>query len=50
MNKNLNLLKEVLSVNKNATGKAYINGAGLLKLEFTEGDITSTYFMVRLSE
>ena len=45
-----NVLKEILSVNKNATGKAYINEAGLLKLIFTEGDITSTYFMVRLSE
>lgn len=44
-----NTFREILSANKNAVGKAKINEQGLCKLEFTEDDITSTYFLVRLS-
>ena len=45
-----NIVKEILSVNKTANGKAKINEEGLLKLEFTEDDITSTYFVVKLAD
>jgi hypothetical protein len=45
-----NIVKEILTVNKTADGKAKINEAGLLKLEFTEDDIISTYFVVRLAD
>jgi hypothetical protein len=45
-----NTVKEILSVNKTATGKAKINEEGLLKLVFTEDDITSTYFVVKLAD
>ena len=45
-----NIVKEILAVNKTSEGKAKINEAGLLKLEFTEDDITSTYFVVRLAD
>jgi hypothetical protein len=45
-----NIVKEILAVNKTAEGKAKINEAGLLKLEFTEDDITSIYFVVKLAE
>jgi len=45
-----NIVKEILAVNKSANGKAKINEEGLLKLEFTEDDITSTYFVVKLAE
>lgn len=44
------VLREILSVNRFASGKAKLNEAGLMKLEFTEDDTTSTYFMVRLAE
>jgi hypothetical protein len=44
------VLREILSVNKAAVGKAQLNEAGLMKLTFTEDDTTSTYFMVRLAE
>lgn len=44
-----NILKEILVANKSATGKAKINEQGLCKIEFTENDIISTYFLVRLS-
>ena len=45
-----NIVKEILSVNKSAVGKAKINEAGLLKLEFTEDDTTSVYFVVKLAD
>jgi len=45
-----NVFKEILSVNKNATGKAQINEQGLLKILFTEDDTISQYFLVRLAE
>jgi hypothetical protein len=44
------VLREILSANRFATGKAKLNEAGLMKLEFTEDDVTSSYFMVRLAE
>lgn len=45
-----NVMREILAVNKTATGKAQINENGLLKMTFTEDDTTSTYFLVRLAE
>jgi hypothetical protein len=42
------LLKEILKCNGNATSsKMYIFTDGLMRLEFEEGDITSTYFLVK---
>lgn len=46
-----NIIREILLANKVSTyGKVYLNEEGLLKMVFIEGDITSTYFVVRLSE
>jgi hypothetical protein len=45
-----NVFREILSVNKLATGKGKINQQGLLKMVFTEDDTVSTYFLVKLSE
>ena len=42
------LLKEILKCNGNATSsKMYIFTDGLMRLEFEEGDIKSTYFLVK---
>lgn len=41
--------REILNVNKNVSGKIKVSEIGLLKLEFTEDDTTSTYFIVKLS-
>ena len=45
-----NTLREILLSNKLAKGNVKVNQDGLMKIVFTEDDITSTYFMVRLSE
>ena len=46
-----NTIREILLANKLSTsGKIYINEEGLIKMEFIENEITSTYFLVRLSE
>jgi hypothetical protein len=45
-----NVFREILSANKLAKGKVSVNEEGLMKVVFTEDKITSTYFMVRLSE
>jgi hypothetical protein len=45
-----NVFREILSVNKLATGKAKINDQGLLKTVFTEDETVGTYFLVKLSE
>lgn len=45
---NSDLLKEILSCNKDAaSSKIYINLEGLIKLEFTEKNTTSTYYIVK---
>jgi len=38
--------REILSVSKNSTGKAFIYKDGLLKIELQEGNIKTEYFMV----
>jgi len=46
-----NVIREIVLANKLATlSNVYINEEGLMKIQFVEGDITSTYFIVRLSE
>jgi hypothetical protein len=46
-----NTIREVLLANKTATsGKIYINEEGLMKILFNQDEITSTYFLIRLSE
>lgn len=45
-----NIFREILLANKLAKGKIYINEGGLIKAIFTENNIISTYFIVRLSE
>ncbi len=42
------LFTEVLSANKQATGKIYLSKEGLMKIYFKDGDIESTYFLIRL--
>jgi hypothetical protein len=45
---NSDLLKEILSCNKDATeSKMYVNLEGLIKLEFKTGKTTSTYYIVK---
>jgi hypothetical protein len=45
---NSDLLKEILLVNKGAeTAKLFINLGGLIKLEFTEENTTSKYYLVK---
>jgi hypothetical protein len=45
---NSDLLKDILSVNKDADeAKLYVNLNGLMKLEFTTGNIKSTYYIVQ---
>lgn len=45
---NSELLKEILSVNKDATkAKMFMNIEGLMKLEFESNDITSVYYIVK---
>ena len=44
------IFREILLANKMAKGKIKINEEGLLKVIFTEDNITSTYFLVRSSE
>jgi hypothetical protein len=46
-----NTIREILLANKPATsGKVYVNEEGLMKITFVENEITSTYFLIRLSE
>lgn len=45
---NSDLFKEILNYNKDSdTAKIYINLEGLIKLEFTEENTTSTYYIVK---
>lgn len=43
-------LREILSVNKNAKGKAYIFKDGLMKIQLEEDKIKSEYYLVAFSE
>jgi hypothetical protein len=43
-------LREILSVNKNAKGKAYVYKDGLMKLQLKEDGIKSEYYLVAFSE
>ena len=48
---NSDILKEILSSNKDATkAKMYINLEGLMKLEFYEENIKSTYYIVKRND
>jgi hypothetical protein len=45
---NSNQFKNILNINKDSKeGKLYLNAQGLLKLEFSTGEINSEYYMVR---
>ena len=45
---NSNMFKTILNANKDMeSGTLYLSSKGLMKLEFTTGDISSEYFMVR---
>lgn len=43
------VLKEILSVNKNRNGKIEISEQGLMKIIFSDENLDSTYFIVRLT-
>jgi hypothetical protein len=46
-----NIIREIVLANKLSTSsKVYVNEEGLMKMEFVENEITSTYFIVRSSE
>jgi len=47
---NVNYIKEVLSANKECSGKMYISEVGLIKIEFNNDLTKSTYFIVGKSE
>ena len=48
---NSDMLKTILYANKDMEGgKLYLSSMGLMKLVFSDGDISSEYFMVRRSE
>ena len=48
---NSDILKEILSSNKDTTkAKMYINLEGLMKLEFYEENIKSTYYIVKRND
>ena len=45
-----NIFKEIIVANKTVKSKIQVLEQGLMKLVFTEDDVTSTYFMVKLSD
>jgi hypothetical protein len=46
-----NIIREIVLANKLSTSsKVYVNEEGLMKMEFVENEITSTYFIVRSSD
>ena len=48
---NSDILKTILQSNKDMEGgKLYLSTMGLMKLEFSNGGISSNYFMVRRAE
>lgn len=44
---NADLFKEILTANRGMAGKLKVSSKGLMKLEFTDGEFVTNYFMVK---